>query len=441
MHRSFEFNGATIIDGHFELKNNLERNYIFELSCSYFTLPVYAEPGEELVIKLKDSNSSLVNLFSGKGGEQNNFLQDFLIKFKNDFNDSLNETQILNTTIDAFESSLFTKRKVQMDFLKSADKQKTFSTDFNKFIENEINYHYWKELYAFPIVNANRSTKILTVSELPKVMLENFDKVKISSDSALISDSYRDFIKYFITYSASKSNEFKKFTDIAASADRKSSVAKEKLDVKIFNYWISRYTIDECSNLKPSSVKKLMATLNETEGNEKTYWIIVNDLCKEKASQPDNPIVQQPGTPLKMDGAEAGLKDIKGKPITFTSLKGKVVYIDFWASWCGPCRKMMPFSKSMHEQLTEKQKKDITFLYISIDQDSAAWRKAIQDLGIEGTQFISPGNWQSKACQYFQIGSIPRYMIMNKKGEIVDFNARRPADTAVLQQLIGLTAE
>ena len=95
----------------------------------------------------------------------------------------------------------------------------------------------------------------------------------------------------------------------------------------------------------------------------------------------------------------------------------------------------------MHEQLTNKQKKDIAFLYISIDQDTAAWKKAILDLGMEGTQFISPGNWQSKACPYFKIGSIPRYMIMNKKGEIIDQNAKRPADPSVLQQLIGLSLE
>jgi hypothetical protein len=102
---------------------------------------------------------------------------------------------------------------------------------------------------------------------------------------------------------------------------------------------------------------------------------------------------------------------------------------------------MMPYSKQMHEQLTEKQKKDIVFLYISIDADTNAWRKGMQALGLEGTMAISPGNWSSPACRYFQINSIPRYMIMDKKGNIVDYNAKRPADPAVLEELIKLTAD
>ena len=135
------------------------------------------------------------------------------------------------------------------------------------------------------------------------------------------------------------------------------------------------------------------------------------------------------------------MANMKFKPVSLSDFKGKVVYIDFWASWCGPCRKMMPYSKQIHEQLTDKQKKDIVFLYISIDADTNAWLKAVKDLELIGTQYFSPGNWKSKVCSYFQISSIPRYMIMNKKGEIVEINAKRPADQGILQDLIKLTEE
>ena len=438
LHRAHEINGGVINDGRFSLKAILERNYIIELSSKYFNIPIYVEPGDSLKINLTEATSDYANYLSGTGAEQNKFLQKFSKQFSDDFNDSLNQIKVLSSTIDAYENFLFKERKAQMDFAKGDPSRKNYSSSFNTFIDNEINYHYWKSLFAYPIINANSDTKILTVNPLPDIMLENFDKVKLNNDTAMICDSYRDFLKYYIIYSTSKANEFKKFKDPKVSSDRKYNVAREKLEGNIFLYWLSRFTIEEYLKLPPSTVKGLLVSLKDADvGN--IYFSNVNDLCIAKANQPDNIDDQKPAG--KIDGSEAGLLDLKGKPVTFAKLKGKVVYIDFWASWCGPCRKMMPFSKQMHEQLTDKQKKDIVFLYISIDADTASWRKAMIDLGIEGTHFISPGNWGSKVCRYFNISSIPRYMIMNKAGDIVDYNAKRPADPAVLEQLIKLSME
>ena len=75
----------------------------------------------------------------------------------------------------------------------------------------------------------------------------------------------------------------------------------------------------------------------------------------------------------------------------------------------------------------EKQLKQIEFLYISIDASEEAWKNAAARLGLEGKLAISPGNWSSAIAKYFGITSIPRYMLINKKGEIVDLNAKRPS--------------
>jgi thiol-disulfide isomerase/thioredoxin len=168
-------------------------------------------------------------------------------------------------------------------------------------------------------------------------------------------------------------------------------------------------------------------------------------VCGEKMAMKDEKKPDtQPATAnpsAKSSGDQLDLSDINGKHVSLSDFKGKVVYIDFWASWCGPCRGMMPFSKQLHEQLNDRQKKQIVFLYISIDANPDAWKKGIQDNGIEGVNVISPGNWSSKVCQYFRINSIPRYMIMNKKGDIVDFNAKRPADPSVMDDLLKYVIE
>ena len=143
---------------------------------------------------------------------------------------------------------------------------------------------------------------------------------------------------------------------------------------------------------------------------------------------------------LKSDLAsqEFKLLGFNGKEISLNDFKGKVIYIDFWASWCGPCRQQFPYSKLLHDQLSENQKKEVVFLYISIDNTEEIWKKAVNDLQLEGEHALSPGGWNSFVAKYYHITSIPRYLLIDKKGNVVNQNAKRPSDEATLQDILNL---
>ena len=132
------------------------------------------------------------------------------------------------------------------------------------------------------------------------------------------------------------------------------------------------------------------------------------------------------------------LLSIDGKKVTLGDFKGKVVYIDYWASWCGPCRQEFPYSKSLHDKFTEKQLKDIVFLYISIDNNEQAWRSAVEKLELKGIHTRSPGGWSSEVCKFFNISGIPRYMLMDKSGKIIMENAPRPSDDGIYLEILKL---
>ncbi|MFM9908543.1 MAG: TlpA family protein disulfide reductase [Chitinophagaceae bacterium] len=107
--------------------------------------------------------------------------------------------------------------------------------------------------------------------------------------------------------------------------------------------------------------------------------------------------------------------------------KGKYLYVDFWASWCQPCRFEMPLSKKLANQFDENK---IVFIYISIDEKIGDWEKANFQIGLNGNKnsFLLLNASGTYAKKYFKISEIPRYMIIDKIGRVINSNAPRPSN-------------
>lgn len=111
--------------------------------------------------------------------------------------------------------------------------------------------------------------------------------------------------------------------------------------------------------------------------------------------------------------------------------KGKWLYVDFWASWCTPCRKTMPASRKLKKDLKNKE---IEFIYFSLNDKKEKWKQAIIADSIQEAQhyFIENGN-TSKIIEDLNIKTIPHYIIYNPKGEVVNGFAKRPGKDAKQQ--------
>jgi thiol-disulfide isomerase/thioredoxin len=122
--------------------------------------------------------------------------------------------------------------------------------------------------------------------------------------------------------------------------------------------------------------------------------------------------------------------DIEGNEISLTSFKGKLVYVDVWATWCGPCKAEIP---SLQKLETDYHGKDITFMSVSVDTDKEAWEKMVAEKELGGVQLWADG-W-SKITKDYAIFGIPRFLLFDAKGNVISTNAPRPSSDEIRELL------
>jgi thiol-disulfide isomerase/thioredoxin len=119
--------------------------------------------------------------------------------------------------------------------------------------------------------------------------------------------------------------------------------------------------------------------------------------------------------------------DHKGNVVSLEDLKGKYVYIDIWATWCAPCIREIPYLKEIQ---TAYQNKDIDFISLSIDklEQKDKWLKMIEDQQLEGIQLLADNEWNSDFLTAYNITGIPRFILLDKNGNVVDADAPSPSN-------------
>ena len=125
--------------------------------------------------------------------------------------------------------------------------------------------------------------------------------------------------------------------------------------------------------------------------------------------------------------------DINGKEVSLSDLKGKYVYIDVWATWCGPCQYELPHLKELEKKMHGKK---IVFVSISCDKDKAAWEKMVKEQGLGGVQLHNGGDREFMTA--FGIRGIHRFILLDKEGKIVNPNMTRPSNPETEKTLKAL---
>jgi thiol-disulfide isomerase/thioredoxin len=121
------------------------------------------------------------------------------------------------------------------------------------------------------------------------------------------------------------------------------------------------------------------------------------------------------------------LKDLDGKSVSLKDFRGKVVYMDIWASWCQPCLWQFPHLPKVKESLSKKELKDIVFLYVNVNTTEEAWREAVKTHQLSGVHLFCAGTNNNPVMQAYGTSGIPHYALIDRKGNLISNSPPRPS--------------
>ena len=124
----------------------------------------------------------------------------------------------------------------------------------------------------------------------------------------------------------------------------------------------------------------------------------------------------------------------EGNSYKLSNLRGKYVLVDFWASWCGPCRRENPNVKAMYQKYKEK---GFDILGVSLDREEGSWKKAIEQDGLIWHHISDLKGWSSEHAQLYSVTSIPQTLLLDKEGKIIQRNLRGEQLGEKLREIFG----
>lgn len=242
---------------------------------------------------------------------------------------------------------------------------------------------------------------------------------KLIEDSTFLAiPAYREFLDQYIRMLVRMDSKSTRLFEGTELADRRVKCILDNIEEPALRGYLIDITL---FHLGDQGIEKYKNLYNEYVKDPERL-VLFAEACKkaEKIA---------PGQPCP----DFSFQDNKGETVTLADLKGKFVYLDMWATWCGPCKGEMPSLLRLEERF---EGKDILFVSLSVDKnkDIELWKQTIEKMGLGGIQLHLGENWEWLKNFMPASMSVPRFVLLDREGKIIDANMSRPSDKATAEK-------
>lgn len=365
------------------------------LNYKWKRVPVYLEPGVDLTANWDMTPAALVVTFEGKGADKNNFINgdELATPVMKDF--GLPEDEFLKKMDEYVEDNV----KVL--------ESKGFDKDFTEKEKKRIAYDVYGILWQY----ARRG-------QVSDTFYEKIKSLMIEEPWLLQLASYGYYMQGSVDVLANKGIDREKMNPHTSTMNQLTYVQENIKDPKIKEFLIGSLACDYIDSEGVDNAEDVKAIF-EANVNDSDMKATFNKLYEE-------------GSKITKGKKAVGFKykDIDGKEVSLDDLQGKFVYIDIWATWCGPCREEIP-----HLQKLEKAFKgmNVAFVSISIDENKDAWEKMVKSEKLGGIQLHTGGD--REFIEAFRVSGIPRFILLDPDGNILEANMSRPSEEKTFEYL------
>ncbi|WP_460553273.1 TlpA family protein disulfide reductase [Ferruginibacter profundus] len=353
---------------------------------------LYLSPGDNLKVFI-DYNNPKAAIFEGRGSAANNFLRSTPFPKGGSYMEAGSKAQATpGQTIDYILSAAALRTR-QLDSLK------TVTAEFKRLEKGRI---------QADIINSLLDGQISFYR--PKAIQK--DSVKLKQ----YGDEYAELIKPYVdqytgNFTDASLLKLVVYRDLADTLSRQHGKPKDLQQIKD---WLQATAVIE--KLKQVSDKQLLENFKPEIKTIKTaaYRNAVNITL--------NTLLQFGKGDIAADFTAT---DTNGKAISLSSFKGKVIYIDLWATWCGPCMQEMPHYETLKEKYAGNP--GIVFISLSVDDNETLWKASVSARKATGNQWLINRN----KLNAYNIVGIPRTLLINKDFKMVDMNAPLPSSKKI----------